>query len=237
MRSYETRILWCAPHRSPWWRRSARTSFGASSATKALRAWCEEHDLAEGEIVRGSMGRIHGRASSSPRLQLVRTSTSLCLHEGRATVGAHDDPFRAGRRASKAVPTHVPRPVLRPSCGGLHNVPAQARAARKRAQPDQASRTARPPHPGHGVGAVLGGADRHVGCRQSAHRRRKKPCHASPRSRPVLFNVLSANWTSSPRWCATVWRPRIGPPSARCICLLVKRIEVAKDRRPGGVPG
>src|SRR3954465_10375838 len=53
---------------------------------------------------------------------------------------------------------------------------------RARRQPDQASRTARPPHPGHGVGAVLGGGDRHGGAPPPAHRRRKDPCHARPRS-------------------------------------------------------
>ena len=38
---------------------------GASSATKALRAWCEEHDLAEGEIVT----RQHGQ-DTRPGLEL-----------------------------------------------------------------------------------------------------------------------------------------------------------------------
>src|SRR3982750_3254709 len=38
-----------------------------------------------------------------------------------------------------------------------------------------------PAHSDHGAGAVLGGVNRHVGCRPPDHPRRKKPRHGRPR--------------------------------------------------------
>ena len=84
-----------------------------------------------------------------------------------------------------------------------------------RRQPDQASRTARPPHPGHGVGAVLGGgARRHVGCRPSAHRRRKKPCHARPRS---YARSLTSLFKRGLRRIHTCLHLMIPPPHLDCM--------------------
>src|SRR5215210_3804561 len=110
-----------------------------------------------------------------------RTDRETRAHQRRH--GARGRPSRTldHRPVAGAVRPHGLR--LRLALGHRgHVLRFQEPRLRARRQPDQASRTARPPHPGHGVGAVLGGVDRHVGCRPSAHRRRKKPCHARPRS-------------------------------------------------------
>src|ERR1051325_2911943 len=155
----------------------------------ALIAWCREQDwgwrlrlkqdlLVFEEGGETTLAECFARGEHRLRdIELtekrVRTNVAM-VHEA-----SHPEPWMICLVAG-AIRPHGLR--LWPTLGHRgHVLRFQEPRLRARRQPDQASRTARPPHPGHGVGAVLGGVDRHVGCRKSTHPRRKKPCHARPR--------------------------------------------------------